>query len=123
MGVYMLGSGGSQQAPFNRTFFNVTLGDILQRAPKDKTLQLHLSLADGTVLDVCAIDELADDYLSVRAYATEEDACDLSVNLVPYTLIYRITIGPKESQNSQRMGFRWSPPASRRGTAIRKAPK
>ena len=72
---------------------------------------------------MCAIDELTDDYLSVRAYAAQEDACELSINLIPYTLIYRIMIGPKESQNSQRMGFRCSPPASRRGTAVRKPPK
>jgi hypothetical protein len=118
MGVYMVGSGGAQ-APFNRTFFNVTLGDILQRAPKEKNTKLLLFLADGSTLDVCAIDELADDYLALRAYRAEEAACDITINLVPYTLIYRIEIAPKEDENSTRLGFRWSPPA-RRGTAIRK---
>ena len=118
MGVYMVGS-GSAQAPFNRTFFNVTLGDILKSGPKDKNTRLLIFLADGTTLDVCAIDELADDYLAVRAYRAEEAACDLTVNLIPYTLIYRIEIAPKETEDSERLGFRWSPP-TRRGTSIRK---
>jgi hypothetical protein len=122
MGVYMVGGGSAQQAPFNRTFFNVTLGDILQRGPKEKTFKLLLFLADGTTLDVCAIDELTDDYLTLRAYTADEAACDLTVNLVPYTLIYRIEIAPKESESNNRMGFRWAPPA-RRGTAIRKPTK
>ena len=118
MGVYMVGSGGPQ-SPFNRTFFNVTLGEVLQRAPKDKSTKLLLFLADGTSLDVCAIDDMADDYLVVRAYRAEEGACDLGINLIPYTLIYRIELAPKEDENSTRLGFRWSPPA-RRGTSIRK---
>ncbi|HXX93289.1 MAG TPA: hypothetical protein VEN81_06620 [Planctomycetota bacterium] len=122
MPVYMFGGGGGPQAPFNRTFFNVTLGDILQRAPKEKTYKLHLYLVDGITLDVCAIDEMTDDYLTVRAYTGEEEGCDLTVNLIPYTLIYRIEFAPKESENSNRLGFRWSPP-SRRGTAIRKPSK
>ena len=118
MGVYMVGS-GSAQAPFSRTFFNVTLGDILQRAPKGKATKLLLFLADGSTLDVCAIDDLADDYLAVRSYRAEEGACDVAVNLIPYTLIYRIEIAPKEDDTGTRLGFRWTPPA-RRGTAIRK---
>jgi len=122
MGVYMVGS-GSAQSPFNRTFFNVTLGDILQRAPKNKSTRLLLFLADGTTLDVCAIDELADDYLAVRAYRAEEAACDLTINLIPYTLIYRIELAPKESESNNRMGFRWAPPAARKGTSVRRPAK
>ena len=122
MGVYMVGS-GSSQAPFSRTFFNVTLGDILQRSPKDKHARLLLYLADGATLDVCAIDELADDYLVVRAYGANEAACELSINLIPYTLIYRLEIAPKEDETSGRLGFRWSPPAARKGTSVRRPAK
>jgi len=86
MPVYMVGSGGAQ-SPFNRTFFNATLGDLLQRAGREKSQKLLLFLADGTMLDVCSIDDLADDYISVRAYRANEETCDLSVNLIPYSLI------------------------------------
>ena len=121
MGVYMVGS-GSAQAPFSRTFFNVTLGDILQRAPKGKATKLLLFLADGSTLDVCAIDDLADDYIAVRAYKAEDQACDVGVNLIPYSLIYRIELSPKDNENSTRLGFHWTPPV-KRGTSIRKPSK
>ena len=121
MPVYMLGSGGAQ-APFNRTFFNVTLGDLLQKAGREKSeksQKLLLFLADGTALDVCSIDELADDYIAVRSYRASEETCDLSVNLIPYNLIYRIELLPKETENSTRLGFHWAPPP-RRATTLRK---
>ena len=121
MPVYMVGSGGGQ-SPFSRTFFNDTLGDVFQRAGRDKNHKLLLYLADGTTLDVCAIDDLADDFIAVRAYHAEDQACDLSVNLIPYSLIYRIELVPKESDSSTRLGFHWTPPV-KRGTAIRKPSK
>jgi hypothetical protein len=121
MPVYMVGSGGAQ-SPFNRTFFNVTLGDLLQRAGREKSQKLLLFLADGTTLDVCSIDDLADDYIAVRSYHANEEACELSVNLIPYSLIYRIEMSPKDAESSARVGFHWTPPA-KRGTAIRKPAK
>jgi hypothetical protein len=59
------GSGGwvawlLRAAPFSRTFFNVTLGDMLEKDGKEKDHKLTLFLTDGTTLDVCSIDELAD---------------------------------------------------------------
>jgi len=121
MPVYMVGSGGAQ-SPFNRTFFNVTLGDVLQRAGRDKSYKLLLYLADGTTLDVCAIEDMADDYLVVRGYKADDDSCDVGVNLIPYSLIYRIEVTPKNSDSSSRLGFHWAPPI-KKGTAIRKPSK
>jgi hypothetical protein len=119
MPVYMVGSGGAQ-TPFNRTFFNVTLGEIVQGTAKEKTHKLLLFLADSTTFDVCSIDDLADEYLVVRAYKEQEQSCDLSINLIPYSLIYRIELTPKSSDNSTRLGFRWEPPV-KRSTSVRKS--
>lgn len=66
MPAYRVGSGGGQ-SPFSRTFLNVTLGDVFQRAGRDKNHKLLLYLADGTPLDARAIDDLADDVIAVRA--------------------------------------------------------
>jgi len=119
MAIHMFG-GSSPLGPFNRTFFNVTLGDVLERCSTEKGTKLLLYLVDGTTLDVCAIDEITDDYLAVRAYREEEDSCDVSVNLIPYTLIYRIELTPKSADNSSRLGFHWTPPSRRAGTSTRK---
>jgi hypothetical protein len=118
MAIHMFG-GSPPLGPFNRTFFNVTLGDVFERSSTDTGTKLLLYLGDGTTLDVCAIDEITEDYLAVRAYRQEGDACDLSVHLIPYTLIYRIELTPKDAENTSRLGFRWTPP-SRRGTGVRK---
>jgi len=120
MPVYMVGSGGAQ-SPFNRTFFNVTLGDLLQRPGAKKPEAAPLP-RDGTTLDVCSIDDLADDYITARTYRANEETCDLSVNLIPYSLIYRIELTPKDAENSTRLGFHWTP-TSRRATTIRKPSK
>ncbi len=117
MPVYTLG-GGHGEPPFSRTFFNVTLGDLLEKDGKEKDHKLTLFLTDGTTLDVCSIDELADQYLVLRAYRGNEDACDLSLNLVPYALIYRIELAPKAT-DSARVGFHWAPPPKVRATARR----
>jgi hypothetical protein len=117
MPVYTLG-GSHGEAPFSRTFFNVTLGDILEKDGKEKDHRLTLFLADGALLDVCSIEELADQYVMLRAYRRSEDACDLSLNLVPYSLIYRIELAPKATQGD-RVGFHWAPPSKARATSRR----
>jgi hypothetical protein len=111
---------GGSDVPFGRTFFNVYLGEMLDRAGKDKDHKLTLFLGDGSQLDVCSIDELSDGYLILRAYrGGEGDACDLSLNLIPYGLIYRIEIAPKQDAG-QRLGFHWVKP---RQTTVRKVGK
>ena len=105
MAIQLIG-GSSGDVPFNRTFFNVTLGEMVEQSGKDKAVRLTLFLSDGTQLDVSVIDELSDSYLSLRAYQGDSDQIDPSVHLVPYGLIYRIEVSPKEEQNS-RVGFQW----------------
>jgi len=110
---------GGSDTPFGRTFFNVSLGEMLEGAGKEKDHKLTLFLGDGTQLEVCSIDELSDNYLVVRAYRGEPDACALAIELIPYGLIYRIEIAPKKD-DSQRVGFHWAKP---RQTTIRKVGK
>lgn len=93
-------------APFNRTFFNVTLGEMVEQNGKEKPVKLTLFLSDGTTLDVCVIDELTANYLVVRAYQGDSEACEVGIQLIPYGLIYRIEISPKNEQ-SARVGFEW----------------
>jgi hypothetical protein len=55
--------------------------------------------------------DLSDAYMVVRGYHGATDACDLSLTILPYGLIYRLDLGPK-GDSSTRVGFRWSPPAT-----------
>jgi hypothetical protein len=113
MAIQLIG-GSAGDVPFNRTFFNVTLGEMVEQGGKDKAVRLTLFLSDGTQLDVSVIDELSDSYLALRAYQGDTDQIDPSVHLIPYGLIYRIEVSPKNEQNS-RVGFQWK-------HAVKKAP-
>jgi hypothetical protein len=117
MAVQLIG-GVSGDIPFNRTFFNATLGELVEQSGKDRPVKLTLFLSDGTTLDVCMIQELSDDYIAVRAYQGESDTCELSLQLIPYGLIYRIEISPK-SEGSSRVGFEWKSPAKKGSTSRR----
>jgi hypothetical protein len=108
MPIYLLGDQGGG-VPFGRNFFNLTLGDIIAKGGKSDSQRLHLFLTDGTTLEVCQIEQLAEQYMVVRAYNSEETQCDLLVNVIPYGLIYRIQIVPKGVEE-ERVGFRWLPP-------------
>lgn len=112
MSIHFLGapSGGG---PFNRTFFNAVLGDLLDRAGKDRPQRLSLFLSDGTILDVCRIQELADDYVVLQTFRDSTDTCSLGLEVVPYGLIYRLQLLPKES-SGDRVGFSWKPEAAAR---------
>ncbi len=109
--VYLLGesSGG---IPFPRAFFNTTFDVIVQKAGKGHTDRLLFYLSDGTTLDVCQIDELAEAFMVVRGYKGEGDSQDPNVNVIPYGLIYRIELGAKRDDET-RVGFKWVPPAAR----------
>ena len=118
MTIQLIGS-NSSDVPFNRTFFNVTLGEMIDHNGKEKPVKLTLFLSDGSTLDVCVIDELSDQYLAVRAYQGQSDSCELGVQLIPYGLIYRIEIAPK-SEESSRVGFQWKP-QGRKGLTARRS--
>ncbi|MBV8881656.1 MAG: hypothetical protein JO332_16990 [Planctomycetaceae bacterium] len=111
MAVQLIG-GSAGDVPFNRTFFNVTLADLVEPA-KDQAQKLTLYLVDGTTLDVCRIEEMADGYLALRAYRNGSDACDTTLHLIPYGTIYRLEIAQHGSDND-RMGFSWV--GSRKGS-------
>lgn len=121
MALITLG-GSMNEPPFNRTFFNVTLGDVLERQGKTREQKLTLFLTDGTTLDVCNIDELADSYVALRAYAKNEEGCELSVQLVPYGLIYRIEMTPRDPEHHNRVGFHWAP-TPKKGHTGRRSPR
>jgi hypothetical protein len=117
MTIQLIGS-SSSDVPFNRTFFNVTLGEMIDQNGKEKPVKLTLFLSDGSTLDVCMIDQLSDQYLAVRAYLGQSDSCEMNVQLIPYGLIYRIEIAPK-SEESGRVGFQWKP-TGRKGLTTRR---
>jgi hypothetical protein len=107
MAVQLIGGGGAD-VPFNRTFFNVTLADLVEPG-KDGAQKLTLYLVDGTTLDVCRIEEMADNYLGLRAYKAGSDACDTTLHLIPYGTIYRLEIAADAGENDGgRLGFSWS---------------
>lgn len=106
MPIYLLGGGGNEP-PFSRTFFNTTLGDVIERYGKDRSYKLTLFLVDGTTLDVCEIGELAEQYMSVRAFHGEDDSCELAMNIIPYGTIYRLQLSPREEDENGRVGFHW----------------
>lgn len=109
MPVQLIG-GSVGDAPFNRTFFNVTLGDLVEPA-KGQAQKLTLYLVDGTTLDVCRIEEMTETYLALRVYQGSSDACETNLHLIPYATIYRLEISQHVSDRpGSRVGFSWSNP-------------
>ncbi len=107
MAVQLIG-GNVGDAPFNRTFFNVTLGDLVEPT-KDQAQKLTLYLVDGSTMDVCRIEEMADNYLALKAYKGGSDACDTTLHLIPYGTIYRIEIAQHGGEDDgARLGFSWT---------------
>jgi hypothetical protein len=102
MAVYVLGNSGT---PFGRAFFNAALDDLIKRVGDGQPQKVLLYLTDSATIDVCDIEELADNYMVVRGYRAMGDACELAVQVIPYGLIYRIEISPKASTDDRRVGF------------------
>ena len=121
MPAYALG-GAIPGSPFNRTFFNVTLGDLIEKDGKKPVRRLLLYLADGSMLQVEEIEDMEDSYLTLRAVKGVDDpGTEPSIHLVPYTLIYRIELSPNERDTGQ-VGFNWRP-KTRKGGATRRSRK
>ena len=119
MPVQLIG-GGAGDAPFNRTFFNVALADLVEPT-KDQAHKLTLYLVDGSTMDVCRIEEMADGYLALRAYRSGTDACDTTLHLIPYGTIYRIEISQHGAEDDGgRLGFSWT---DRRKSNLPRRPK
>ncbi len=106
MPAYALG-GTIPGSPFNRTFFNVTLGDLIEKDGKKPGRRLLLYLADGSMLEVEEIEELEDAYLTLRVVkGSDEEGTEPSTHLLPYTLIYRIELSPTRRETGH-VGFQW----------------
>ena len=122
MPTYSLG-GAIPGSPFNRTFFNVTLGDLIEKDGKKPVRRLLLYLADGALLEVEEIEEMDDSYLTLRAVkGSDEPGSEPSIHLVPYTLIYRIELSPTE-RDTGHVGFHWQPPARKKSGGTRRSRK
>ena len=106
MAVQLIGGGGVD-TPFNRTFFNVTLGDLIEPT-KGQAHKLTLYMVDGTTLDVCRIEQMEDSYLALRAYQGDSEACETSLHLIPYGTIYRIEIAQQTRNDGTKLGFSWA---------------
>lgn len=106
MGVPLL-FGGTQGQAFDRTFFNVTLGKLLERCGDPDGQQLTLFLSDGAHLEVCRIAGLESEYVILHVLLDGTEACERAMHVVPYALIYRITIAPKVD-DEPKLGFSWS---------------
>lgn len=109
MPIHLIG-GDAGGPPFRRAFFSTILGEILAKSGDPNGFTLTLLLADGTSLDVCSIEDLTDDYLSVRCYQSD-DSCGLGLDLVPYGMIYRVQLTPKGKEDGERVGFKWVQPS------------
>lgn len=117
MPIYMIGEGARQGPPFNRTFFQAKLGDILSRASSEQKQRLTLFLTDGMTLEVCEILELEDQYMTLRAYRGSEEACDVGIHVIPYGVVYRMELAREEDQ---RVGFNWMASREKSGRRGRK---
>lgn len=96
--------GDSGRSTFNRSFFNVRLDELVRKAGSNEHARVTLFLSDGLRIELCHIDELADEYMVVRAHAGDAPECDLDMHVIPYPLIYRISIDPN-GPDEPRMGF------------------
>lgn len=110
MGIYMVGSGAGGEGAFNRSFFSAALGNVIENNLKDGKYKLTLSLADGSTINVCSIDEMGDQYMTLHTFTGDGDECSMSITFIPYNLIYRIELTPKGAEENERVGFRWSKP-------------
>jgi hypothetical protein len=109
MSIHFIGESSATAPPFDSLFFKSSFDQIVERAGKGPQ-KLTLFLSDGSTFDVCDIVELSDSYMVLRGYAEEGDACEMALTVLPYGLIYRLELGPKENSGT-RVGFKWTPPA------------
>lgn len=101
MSIPLLGEPG--RTTFNRSFFNVRLNELVEKAGASPKTRVTLFLSDGLQLGLCHIEEMSDEYLVVRGYR-DEPGCALTVHVIPYALIYRMEIDPTGADD-ERVGF------------------
>lgn len=89
--------------PFFGTILRDRLGKHCSGIGAD-TPQVLLHLADGSLLEICHITELAPRWVAVTVFR-DERACDrMDLEFVPYQLITRVTLSSRPSDERQ-LGF------------------
>jgi hypothetical protein len=115
MPIHLIGTTAGD-APFNRVFFNTTLGEIIGNGESRK---VTLFLVDGVTLDVVSVESLNDQYATVKAHNANKEPSETSLLLIPYGTIYRVEIsGPENDED--RVGFHFSA-REKRGTPPRRS--
>jgi hypothetical protein len=71
-----------------------------------------LHLADGTVLDLCHIEQLYPEWLAGMVYSDPKTCDRMELVFVPYALIMRVTVS-LPSAHDRRIGFQTLPISSR----------
>ncbi|HLG42971.1 MAG TPA: hypothetical protein VI643_06365 [Planctomycetota bacterium] len=113
MPIILPGGPSVAHGPFDRSFFQAALNEHIQAAKLGAPGRLFLFLTDGTTLDVCHLIDTADDYLVAachraegvlasscrehgasadNAHCCESKGCEMTAELIPYGLIYRVQI-------------------------------
>jgi hypothetical protein len=94
-------------AMFDAGFYASVLPDLLQRecrqqAGKVPVVEFHF--ADGTMLDICHIVQLGENWMVVAFFRDPETCEDMDFEFLPYELVLRITIS-FHNPKSRRLGF------------------
>ena len=111
MTIHLIGDGAGRTGVFDRSFFNTALGDVINQCNREHGQKLTLFLLDGSTLDVCMIKELSENYMLLNAFQDDKEASTTVLNVIPYNLIYRVQITSTKSDETERVGFRWTPVA------------
>lgn len=95
---------------FDATFFSGFLGEraraLCARQP-DRVPVVLLHLADGSILDLCHIEELFPDWMGGTIYSDPKSCDRMDLVFVPYALITRVTVS-LPSVHERRIGFQTS---------------
>lgn len=116
----------STESPFNRTFFNVILNELSSRYADKHPVDVMFLLADETMLHVCHVEDLTEDYLVVASApegktvckmhlepgrgldqaedCCKENRCQMNWDILPYALIRRIQFS-RLGAGDVRLGF------------------
>lgn len=104
MPIHLIGTTAGD-APFNRVFFNTTLGEIIGNGGESRKVTLFL--VDGVTLDVSSVESLNDQYATVKAHDPNKESAETRLHLIPYGTIYRVEIAGQDN-DADRVGFHLS---------------
>lgn len=107
MPIHLIGESAGHAPPFNRTFFSSTIGDIIGKNSQSVPQKLTLFLTDGVTLDLCNIEGMNDEYMIVRAFHGSGKSCGTEIDIIPFSLVYRVQLTPVGHEEAERAGFKW----------------